>query len=364
MNTSSAFISSSSRVAGTAAAAMVAALAGPAAAAAGVVGGAEGAVGSGVVIDLGDRSWKVARVEEVVPVLRELGAALRRDAVAYRDAQLRLGRALVQVRAQVPAGARGVWEKLVDALGLNLRTVQACMRRAERFTDEHGRLDVERVRETLTQGAAAAPCVRETLTQGAAAAPYVGGNLTSVHLTKAALERVERGRPTLTDLDRVLLSQVAARRLEEEVEGVGAEEDGGGDGAWWDEDELGELDEGEEDGLGDAVCDGAGAAGGVAVDVAEGVGAGGGRGVDGVCAGGGCGDRAGVGARAHRQAGVGADAMGVGLGRRSDVAGQGFLTALYDEARAAVAAFLLRMSRGELDEAGVRRVIAVMKGAV
>lgn len=50
-------------------------------------------------------------------------------------------------------------------------------------------------------------------------------------------------------------------------------------------------------------------------------------------------------------------------GRRRDVAGQAFMSELFEEARAAVERFIERVRMGEVDAAYVRRVLEVMNGA-
>lgn len=62
--------------------------------------------------------------------------------IPERDAKLRLGHALNQVRPRFPYGQ---WETLLDAMNLNRKTTESAMRVARHFTDPDGRLDPAKV---------------------------------------------------------------------------------------------------------------------------------------------------------------------------------------------------------------------------
>ena len=140
----------------------------------GMAGGATVVTRAGIVIDLGDCSWRVERADQAVPILTELLSKREVSVRSYRDASLRLGRAMMQVKGQVP---HGDWLGVVHAMGINQRTMQACMRRARKFADEQGRLDLGRVNE--------------------AKSAHV------VRISEAGLARIGAGRPSVRDLDQL-----------------------------------------------------------------------------------------------------------------------------------------------------------------
>jgi hypothetical protein len=85
---------------------------------------------------------------DAIPWIRELDLAVGQSLQSLRDARLRLGRALLQVKAQVK---HGEWTEFYDRVGVNERTAQAVMRVAAAFSDEKGQLNVQAVKDAVAR---------------------------------------------------------------------------------------------------------------------------------------------------------------------------------------------------------------------
>ncbi|MCC6428293.1 MAG: hypothetical protein IT435_15915 [Phycisphaerales bacterium] len=88
-----------------------------------------------LTVKLATETRSFAGLDQARDYVRELFEVHGRAERAYRDSRMRLGRVLIQLKAQV---RHGEWQTFVGTLGVNLRTAQAVMLRSEAFTHEDG----------------------------------------------------------------------------------------------------------------------------------------------------------------------------------------------------------------------------------
>lgn len=100
------------------------------------------------VVELEHRTERYTKIDEALPLLKELAGGLSGSRKKFRDDRLKLGAALVQLRAQA---AHGEWEGFLSGLAgrlhLNRHSLFNAMAAAEKLCDRRGRLSREKVKE-------------------------------------------------------------------------------------------------------------------------------------------------------------------------------------------------------------------------
>ncbi|GMV26945.1 MAG: hypothetical protein AMXMBFR58_29760 [Phycisphaerae bacterium] len=86
-------------------------------------------------IKLDTGTHEFARLDDARPLIASLYSAYKTGRDAHREHKLRLGRAIVQLRGQIPFGA---WGAFCQTIGLSRKTIWACSKIAEAYSTHTG----------------------------------------------------------------------------------------------------------------------------------------------------------------------------------------------------------------------------------
>lgn len=98
---------------------------------------------SGIRLNLGPRAEWITSIDEAIPLVREHAQRVSDAADGLRNATLRYGRLLLDLRPHV---AHGGWNRFLALAGVHRTRAHRAMKIAEAFADEDGSLDHDRVR--------------------------------------------------------------------------------------------------------------------------------------------------------------------------------------------------------------------------